>query len=81
MEKEVILYTADWCSGCKTIKSFLKIIGVDYTEVDATSPEGLKFLKEKGISNIPYTIVGGTGVLGSTASAMRNIEKLLGGVE
>ena len=51
----VYLFTADWCSGCKSLKPELKRIegGLGYTEIDADSLEGGELIAKYGIRALP----------------------------
>jgi len=56
--KEVKIFTADWCSGCKTLKSQLKAKGVQFTEVDMDTTEGMKEGALNGVRSLPTIILG-----------------------
>ena len=56
--KEVKIFTADWCSGCKTLKSQLKAKGVQFTEVDMDTTEGMKEGSLNGVRSLPTIILG-----------------------
>lgn len=56
--EEVKIFSADWCSGCKTLKSQLKAKGVQFTEVDMDTPEGMKEGSLNGVRSLPTIILG-----------------------
>lgn len=56
-----VLYTADWCSSCKTLKTCLEHMRndgqIDYLAVDIESVDGMDACDAYGIKNIPFTVV------------------------
>jgi len=73
--KEVIVYSANWCSGCKSIQKVLTEKGIAYTKVDIDTEEGMLKAKELGIRNIPVTFVNGEKFVGSTPQTIDVILK------
>ncbi len=73
--KEVIIYSANWCSGCSVLKKVLSHKGIPYTEVDIDTEEGMFKAKELGIRNIPVTFVNGEKFVGSTPQTIDIILK------
>lgn len=73
--KEVIIYSASWCQGCKSVKKALTAKGIAYTEVDIDTEEGMFKAKELGIRNIPVTFVNGEKFVGSTPQTIDTILK------
>ena len=56
--KEIKIFTADWCSGCQALKSQLKAKGVQFTEVDMDTTEGMKEGSLNGVRSLPTIILG-----------------------
>lgn len=50
---QYVIYSADWCSYCKTAKSILTGLGIPFEERDVADPEHLSFVKEQGFKTIP----------------------------
>jgi len=73
--KEVTVYSAKWCQGCKGVKKALTVKGIAYTEVDIDTEEGMFKAKELGIRNIPVTFVNGEKFVGSTPQTIDIILK------
>lgn len=73
--KEVIVYSASWCSGCKTVKKILTQKEIPFTEVDIDTEDGMFKAKELGIRNIPVTFVNGEKFVGSTPQTIDVILK------
>ena len=63
---DVVLYTTTWCSYCTAAKSFLKLKGVPYREVDLTDDDaGRDALHERtGRTSVPQIFIGETHVGG-----------------
>jgi mycoredoxin len=73
--KEVIVYSACWCQGCKSIKKGLSEKGIPFTEVDIDTEEGMLKAKELGIRNIPVTVINGEKFIGSSPEVFKAILK------
>lgn len=71
--KLIEVFSASWCSGCKTVKKVLSEKGVEFTEVDIDTEEGMLKAKGLGIRNIPVTFVGGQRFVGSTPETIKLI--------
>lgn len=56
--KEVKVFSAEWCSGCQVLKSQLKAKGVQFTEVDMDTTEGMKEGSLNGVRSLPTIILG-----------------------
>lgn len=56
--KEVKIFSAEWCSGCQALKSQLKAKGVQFTEVDMDTTEGMKEGSLNGVRSLPTIILG-----------------------
>ena len=56
--KQIKIFTADWCSGCKTLKSQLKAKGVQFTEVDMDTTDGMKEGSLNGVRSLPTILLG-----------------------
>lgn len=71
--KEVKVYSAPWCAGCKTVKKYLDKNEIKYSEIDITSTEGIKEVKELGILSIPVTSVNGKLFVGSSNGVIESL--------
>lgn len=59
LNREVTVYSAPWCGGCKITKTFLDSHNIEYREVDvSTDTDALAELKAHGYSSIPVVSVG-----------------------
>lgn len=67
------VFSASWCQGCKTVKKVLSEKGVEFTEVDIDTEDGMLKAKELGIRNIPVTFVNGEKFVGSTPETIKLI--------
>ena len=56
--KEVKIFSAEWCSVCQALKSQLKAKGVQFTEVDMDTTEGMKEGSLNGVRSLPTIILG-----------------------
>lgn len=62
---KVDIYTNPGCSYCRSVKEFLKEIGVAYKEHDlATEQAGRDFMDKRGYSKLPVTVIGGEEIEG-----------------
>lgn len=62
----MIVYSAEWCSGCKSLKQYLESKNVEFTEIDIDkSEEAVLVLQQHRLRSIPQVFVG---------------EKLIGGL-
>lgn len=65
MAKELILYSAPGCQGCKQVKEFFESKGVPYTERDISKDESAKKkLVEMGFQATPVVMAGEKTVTG-----------------
>lgn len=78
--REVVVYSAPWCSGCKTLKAALGKAGIEFTEVDIDTPEGMTKAKELNIKSIPVTTIGELKYIGSKVETIKEIIFHLEGV-
>ncbi len=46
------------CTQCMMTKKFLADHGIDYDEVDASSPEGQGIINEYGVKHCPFVVDG-----------------------
>ena len=67
------VFSASWCSGCRIVKKVLSEKGIQFTEVDIDTEEGMIKAKELGIRNIPVTFVNGEKFVGSTPETIKLI--------
>lgn len=54
-----ILYGADWCPSCKTLKRQLESRGVNFEYVDADEKSVMVTLSEIGVRSLPFAIING----------------------
>lgn len=71
--REVTVYSAPWCAGCKTLKAALITAGIGFTEVDIDTPEGMTKAKELNIKSIPVTTIGELKYIGSKVETIKEI--------
>ena len=69
----VVVYSAPWCAGCKTLKAALSTAGIGFTEVDIDTPEGMTKAKELNIKSIPVTMIGELKYIGSKVEIIKEI--------
>jgi len=72
---KVVVYSADWCVGCKTIKKILEQNYIEYREINIDTEEGIMKARELGIRNIPVTFVGEERFVGSSPEVVQLIIK------
>jgi glutaredoxin len=70
---DVVVYSASWCAGCKTLKNSLNKVGIEFTEVDIDTPEGMTKAKELNIKSIPVTTIGELKYIGSKVETIKEI--------
>ncbi len=71
--REVTVYSAPWCAGCKILKAALSTAGIGFTEVDIDTPEGMTKAKELNIKSIPVTTIGELKYIGSKVETIKEI--------
>ncbi len=71
--REVTVYSAPWCAGCKTLKAALSKAGIVFTEVDIDTSEGMAKAKELDIKSIPVTTIGDFKYIGSKVETIKEI--------
>lgn len=59
------VYSANWCTGCTSLKKVLNSKGIPFTEVDIDTLEGMKEAKELNIRAIPIAVLGDKWFVGS----------------
>lgn len=59
--KQVKVFSADWCGFCKMTKAYLESKGVEYVEVNIEQePDAAAWLQQQtGRTGIPVTLFGG----------------------
>lgn len=66
--EQVIIYSAEWCSWCKTEKEYLDRLGVKYTvrDIDKDDSAMSELLSKVGgkTSSVPVTDIGGEIIRG-----------------
>lgn len=56
--KEVKIFSAEWCSTCQALKDQLTAKGVQFTEVDMDTTEGMREGSLNGVRSLPTIILG-----------------------
>ncbi len=75
MSKEVVIFSAPWCSGCMTVKKVLYEKNIWFREINIDTEEGMNRARELGIRNIPVTFVEGKKFVGSSLQTIDMILK------
>lgn len=61
----VRIYTMPSCSYCRSVKEFLRGVGVDYEEFDLSHDKaGQAFMKLRGYTGLPVTVIDGEEIVG-----------------
>ncbi|MRR17965.1 MAG: glutaredoxin family protein [Deltaproteobacteria bacterium] len=65
-EQEVDLYTARWCSACKSAKNFFTSRNIRFTEYDVEAdPEAAERMKRlTPARGVPFAVVNGRSIIG-----------------
>lgn len=71
--REVVVYSATWCAGCKVVKKALAENNIRFEEVDITTVEGGAKAKELNVKSIPVTVVGDIFFVGSRPNTVKEI--------
>lgn len=72
-ENKVVVFSASWCTGCKTVKKVLQEKGIEYIEIDIDTKEGMQLAKDNIVRNIPVTVVDGEKYVGSSPELIGKI--------
>lgn len=64
------LFSTESCSNCPGIKKMLKEVSLQFTEVDAGTPEGREELFSHGVRAVPYLVA--ENAYGSEYKALGN---------
>ena len=68
----VRIYTMPGCSYCRSVKEFLRSVGVEYQEVDlSTDKEGQAFMDRRGYTALPVTVAGDEEIAGYNMPKIR----------
>jgi glutaredoxin len=54
-----ILYGAEWCPSCKTLKKQLEAAKIRFTYVDADDKKVMNMLSEIGVRSLPFAEIDG----------------------
>lgn len=54
---EILVFSASWCSACKTLKNKLQMKGVVYEEIDVDDPENESLVVAYKVRSLPTTII------------------------
>lgn len=75
----VSVFSAPWCAGCKVVKQALIGAGVEFEEVDISTPDGGLRAKNLGIKSIPVTYLSNrdSPFIGSKPETIKNILEAL----
>ena len=76
MSNKVKVYSAEWCAGCRVVKSALVEAGIEHVVLDVCEGEGLQDAKKYGIRSIPVTFIGDERVNGSSVADIKKIMEL-----
>lgn len=61
----IIIYSAEWCSYCKKVKSFLSDKGLPYEDVNVDEcPEDMLSLVRQGMKTLPQVFINGQHIGG-----------------
>jgi ribonucleoside-triphosphate reductase (formate) len=73
-----LLITTKTCPNCPAVKDFLELSEIDYTLVDASTPDGLEVAKKFGIGSVPaLVVVDEKGNMIDSAYGLGDIEALV----
>lgn len=65
-QKQVIIYSADWCAFCHAAKDYLGKKGVDFEErnIEQKQEYAMESVQKSGQMGIPVLDIGGTIIVG-----------------
>ena len=72
-EVPIFVYTAPSCPQCKMVKKFLDKAGKPYQEIDGTTDEARKMLKEEGFKSFPVVKQGAVAFAGFRPDQLRKL--------
>ena len=80
---EVVIFSAEWCAGCKTVKQTLTSRGVKFREKDIDIDSVMEEAAQLGIRGIPVTMfykdnVVVQTIVGGTPNAIHSIIEFIG---
>lgn len=55
--KEVLVFSAEWCSNCGPWKEMLDKKGIEYVGIDADSEEGMAKAQQYQVRALPTTLI------------------------
>ncbi|MBP7767040.1 glutaredoxin family protein [Candidatus Saccharibacteria bacterium] len=66
MDKDIIIYSADWCGFCHAVKKYLDDKGVKYIEknIEQDPKFAEECVEKSGQMGIPVTIIGNEVIVG-----------------
>lgn len=66
MQKNIIIYSADWCAFCHAAKDYFKQKGVEFTEknVETDPSAGKEAVEKSNQMGIPVIDIDGTIIVG-----------------
>jgi len=73
MMKEVVVFSAEWCTGCNTVKQKLNSAGIDFKVIDIETDEGITLCKDKMVRSIPVVFVDGKRFDGSSPKTLNDL--------
>ncbi|MNC24476.1 Glutaredoxin [compost metagenome] len=75
---ELIVFGADFCAGCKTVKDTLKSKGIEFAERDVNNVDHMEEAQKHGVRSIPtvvYKAADGTHIF--TGASKMTIDSIL----
>lgn len=66
MDKDIVIYSADWCGFCHAVKKYLDDKGVKYKEknIEQDPKFAEECVEKSGQMGIPVTIIGDEVIVG-----------------
>lgn len=74
----IVVFGADFCAGCKTVKDTLKSKGIEFVERDVNNVDHMEEASKHGVRSIPtvvYTAADGIHIF--TGASKMTIDSLL----
>ena len=72
--REVVIYTAEWCQYCKSAKAYFDELGIDYSEYDIEkSRQAYLDYRNLGGSGLPLILVGDRKMTGFSRSGFQRL--------
>ena len=71
--KEVVVFSAQWCTGCNAVKQKLKSAGMEFKVIDIETDEGITLCKDKMVRSIPVVFVDDKRFDGSSPKTLNDL--------